>query len=1280
MDRGVDETDLLRPYLPRLAINWLTEDPGASFRKLEGSMVFVDLTGFTKLSERLARQGKVGAEELTTVLGSCFTELLAVAYDNGGSLLKFGGDALLLFFSGSDHQARAARAAIGMRAGLRQIGRLETSAGRITLRMSVGLHSGSFHFFLVGASHRELIVTGPAATTTVRMEQAAAAGEILVSEATAEFLPSRALGPPKGPGRLLRRQPPGQAPETDTFGVPHDQPDLAHGLPTAVRQHLLGGGSGPEHRQVTVAFVHFGGADLLLESSGPAVVAKALDDLVTEVQEVADQQDLAFLGTDIDLDGGKIILSAGAPRSTGNDEERMLRALRRIVGGDHHLPIGVGVHRGHVFAGDIGPAYRRTYTVMGDAVNLAARLMARAQPGQVLVSGEVLERSRTLFETVELEPFHVKGKQQPVQAFRVDAVLGARPLESAELGPLFGREDELRTMVDALQATKRGEGRLVELVGEPGIGKSRLTQELRARAQDMNVLVATCQQYEASTPYSPFRGLLRGLVGISDDQEDGGRRLAEVIDEMAPELRPWLPLIAIPLGLEVPPTLETGQLDEQFRRLRMHESVARLVARLLPGPTLLVFEDVHWMDEASADLLRHLAGALEESPWLVCVTRRNLDIGFAPPELPSLVSLPLEPLSHDQASSMAWVSTVELGLAPHEITALAQRSGGNPLFLSELVGAARTADSMGALPDSVEAVITARIDRLVPTDRSLLRHAAVLGISFTEELFRAVLPEERGSDGHEAWLNVAEFVERDEQGTLHFRHALFRDVAYEGLPYRHRRELHARAGEVIESSFGDHPEEEASRLSLHFFMAQRYDKAWRYSRLAGERAQAIYANAEAAELYGRALEAARRSKDVPPAEVALVMEALGDVRQRAGDSTKADVAYRGARRLLAGDLVGEARLLLKQAWIRERVGRYPQALQWVRRGQRLLEGIEDQEASRQRARLSDLYAALRLGEGRCEEAIRWCHRAIEEAQAAHDKDALAHGYMLLGLALEAIGDPEHADYSRRALAIYEELGDVGRQALVLNHLGVFAYFAGQWNEAIDFYERARQAAAKTGDPVNAERGTINIGEILSDQGHLEEAEVRFQHVYRVWKAADYRAGFALALSDLGRAAARSGRVDEGESLLRRARQEFEDVGDLASVVEVDSRLAECRLYLGDGPTALSLATDALARAEALGVTEQVPLLERIRGESLMQVGDAEGARPALERSLQVARSRHADFEQGLTLRAMAKLALVTGSAASQLQEESGSILRRLGVISVPEIPGLPSVQQPAVDP
>ena len=146
--------ETLRPYVPRLLIRWLAEAEHARFRTLDGSMLFVDISGFTKMSERLARQGKVGAEEVTDALGAVFSRLLAVAYGEDGSLLKFGGDALLLWFSGEGHAVRAATSAHGMRATPRRVGRLETTAGKIVLRMSAGVHTGSFHFFVVGSSHR----------------------------------------------------------------------------------------------------------------------------------------------------------------------------------------------------------------------------------------------------------------------------------------------------------------------------------------------------------------------------------------------------------------------------------------------------------------------------------------------------------------------------------------------------------------------------------------------------------------------------------------------------------------------------------------------------------------------------------------------------------------------------------------------------------------------------------------------------------------------------------------------------------------------------------------------------------------------------------------------------------------------------------------------------------------------------------------------------------------------------------------------------------------------
>src|SRR5262245_34212652 len=323
--------EILRPYLPRLTIRWLAEDPDSNYRVVEGSMVFVDISGFTKMSERLARHGKVGAEEVTDVLGAVFAKLLAVAYGEDGSLLKFGGDALLLWFVGDGHAIRAATAAHGMRATLRGIGKLDTTAGKVVLRLSVGVNSGAFHFFLVGESHRELIVTGPAASRTVDMESTATAGEILLSTDTAAELPDTTLGQPKGDGILLRRGPSALSFARDQLEVPIASVDVAGCIPLALREHLLSGFTDPEHRIATVAFVHFDGVDAMTDEQGPDVVAKGLHELVSVAQRAVEEHGVTFLGTDIDHDGGKIILVAGAPLARGDDEGRMLLAVRAIL-------------------------------------------------------------------------------------------------------------------------------------------------------------------------------------------------------------------------------------------------------------------------------------------------------------------------------------------------------------------------------------------------------------------------------------------------------------------------------------------------------------------------------------------------------------------------------------------------------------------------------------------------------------------------------------------------------------------------------------------------------------------------------------------------------------------------------------------------------------------------------------------------------------------------------------------------------------------------------------
>ncbi len=1260
-----DGTSTLRPYVPRIQLQWLAEDPGRTVRRLDGTVVFVDISGFTRLSERLARRGKEGAEQVTDTIGTCFAALLAVAYEGGGGLLKFGGDALLLLFWGEGHTARAVRSAVLMRRTLRSVGRIELPGAKVNLRMSVGIHSGRFHLFMVGGSHREFLITGPAATRTVQMEQIAEAGEIVVSPETASALPPSVLGSTKDPGVLVRREPPAGPPPEESDPDPPAE-DLLECLPVALREHVGSGAFGSEHRPATVAFIHYDGTDGIIDGDGPDAAAAALDELVRDVQHAVDAQGVCFLGSDVDADGGKLILTAGAPRILGEDEERMLLALHEIARSEGRLPVRIGVNHGPVFAGDVGPPYRRTYTVMGDTVNLAARLMAKAAAGEIYATASVLERSKTTFETVELEPFLVKGKARPVRASAVGRPIGSRGRDAVPVQrlPLVGRSEEFAELGSALGSARSGHGRLVELVGEPGMGKTRLVEELLARARGSRVLHANAEAYTSSTPYSVWRDLLRGLMGLGREDTDDVviDKLYALVNERDPDLLPWLPLIAMPFHVALAPTLEVELLDEEFRRSKLHEAILDFLRLALQDLAVIVIEDAHLMDDASVELLSSLVPTLPDLPWLIVATRRDEEAGFVAGEDESVMTQYIGPLSAEDALALAIAATEDAPLLPHDLRTVVERSGGNPQYLLDLV---RVIATGSVLPESVETAAMARIDQLPPEDRALIRRASVLGVSFRRRWLTEVLDEGTPDPEQRTWERLGEFFEDDAGGHMRFRRAVVRDAAYAGLPFRTRRALHAAVGERLEREAED-VEEAGGILSLHFFLAGDHARAWRYALIAGRRAASMYANVEAAQLYRRALDSAREL-DVSALELSEAWEALGRAKERIGEPTAASAAYGAARRLLGGDAVHESELMLKQAQMSKESGNVPQALRWISRAITRLEGIEGARADRHRAKLAAYYGWFRASQGRFGEAERWGKRAIGLAQAVGDDEALAHAYQVLDIVGDGDGDAEQEPYARMALALYEKLGDLTQQAWMLNNLGVNAIYASRFEEALGLFERATELLTTVGHTGGAAQARYNVGDVLLRQGRLPEAETALREALRVSRSVGDLEGVAFATRELGRAVARQGRHAEALSLLEEAGAGFRDLGAKAEVVDTDGAIAECRLLTGEPGQALSLASDALERARELGAATPLPAILRIRGYALLGLGRPEEAEQALREALRTARSRNEELEVALALRGLARLTTV--ARATDLDVEARSLLDRLGVVSTPDLPG-----------
>ena len=565
------------------------------------------------------------------------------------------------------------------------------------------------------------------------------------------------------------------------------------------------------------------------------------------------------------------------------------------------------MNRGPVFSGDFGPFFRKTYSVKGDAINLAARVMGKAarRGGAGHACRSFRDRVRRSRWT-DIPPFLVKGKAKPVDAVLVGPLRAAaqRRPELLELPPLRGRDAEAKVLAEALDRVRAGAGGRLRISGEPGIGRTRLVQHLETSASDVQVLSTSCDEFEESTPYLPVRRLVRSALGLLPgvSAADAEAVLRERVKQTAPELDPWLPLLGIAIGVDLPPTPETASLGEAFRRNRLEEVCIQFLVRLLDEPCLLVVEDLHFADDASLDLLRRIGSAADGGqPWLLVVSDRDETAGEIAEDAPAEEVIVLRRLSVEDCTAIVLDQTENRPLPPAIVSALVQRSDGNPLFLRGLLLVQATGgDDLGQLPDTIEGLITAEIDRLPPDLRRTLRYAAVLGTTVDESLLRYLL-------GHEdvAHHSLRAFIRPAGPELLRFRHALIRDVAYDGLPYRRRRELHDLVANRLLALTPD-PATGPEPIALHFFHAGRPEEAWTYCRLAGERARAQYAQAEAARFLAWAAESGRQA-GASPTDVGDVLEALGDVRYLLGLSVEATKTYRQALHVVRGDPIRRQR-------------------------------------------------------------------------------------------------------------------------------------------------------------------------------------------------------------------------------------------------------------------------------------------------------------------------------------------------------------------------------------
>lgn len=1141
----------------------MASTPEATHRRLPGTLVFTDLTGFTAMSERLAALGKVGSEELTERLDATFTELLTVAGRFGGSLLKFGGDALLLFFWGDGHEVRAARAGIEMQAALDRIGLVRTTAGEIRLRMTVGAHSGDVDFFLVGSSHRELIVSGPAATETVKVEGSAQPGEVRVSGALAALLDEALLSGGGASGAVLARPP-------EATEVPVVIPHWPEGwgpeafVPAILRDQLASGVELTEHRQMAVGFVHLANLDHLLEDLGAETAARHLETLVGCAQESFARHGVAFVSTDIYEGGPKIICATGAVRTHENDDERLLRSLREILDLGSPIDVRIGVNRGHGFCGYVGPDFRRTFVTIGDVVNTAARVMAKARPGDLLSTRGALERSETAFETEELPPFEAKGKSEPLVAYRVGRVTGERESIERRRLPLVGRDDELAALFPRVADLDAGRGGVVEIVGEAGIGKSRLAEELLSRTAGVGAVEQRCGRYAASTAYFPFRALLADLVGGSDTEA-----LVRSVKRFAPHLEPYVSLLATAMGMEMirPPEIE--QLGADERKAKLHESVEELISAAVSQRTIWLVEDVHWIDSASANLLRHLGPRIANAPLLICLTRRPAGSEPIAPD----AAIELGALTDDDARELVRAASTK-HLLPKEIDKLIGRAHGNPHFLIALAEAVSQHRDLDQLPDTLEALLAARVDELPPADRLVLRKLAVLGNRFDAGIAREVI-DGLPALGEERTSPVADFVDFS-QTEWRFIHTLVRDTAYEGLAYRDRREVHARAGYTIESRTED-PNELCELLSLHFHNAAEHAKSLAYSNAAAQKAERSFASLECATFWERSAEAAKGLDD--PLELSASLTGLAWAKFTLGDYASAAKNFEDSlylKRALGNDQ-GIAGSLTGLGLVARSRGEYDSAKTYFQ---------EALEALRRLDKPINIGAALNnIGiiawlQGRYEEAKDYFEQALESRRADGDRSGEASSLDMLGSVAFSHNELDIAlKYFEESLAIRRELDDKPGLGVVLGNLSELTSQLGRMTLARRYAQEGLVAYRDVGDRQGIATSLINLARVDALEGEAADAKAVYEESLAISREIGDPRLISTALHGLADVALADHDPIEARRLSEEAVQLRRGMGEARA-------LAEALTTLGLA-TADELAVAQAALSEALRLHREV---------------------------------------------------------------------------------------------
>ncbi len=1271
----------LLPFVPPHLARKLIADPEwqehVDSDRLDAAVLFADISGFTPLTESLAESGSEGPEELTRLLNAYFNPMIQTIDAESGEVVKFSGDALMVVFPAETRPLaeairRAHQAADTMQGMVDDIGALETSAGPVNLTMKIGIGAGEVIAMEIGGllGRWEYVVAGDPILQATAAEGAAEPGQVILSpEAEARIYPEELAA--KKVQTVM--QPMMSAMDQVEKTMRRFVPGAVLGWLETSSRDWLG-----VLRPMTVLFIGMKdyefGTDQALED---------FHQLIRNIQRALYRFEGSLNKVVVDDKGTLVMALFGAPPLAHEDDavrgvkaSLEIRALAQKSG----MEPAIGITTGQVFAGPVGNEMRYEYTVMGDSVNLAARLMKKAGPGGILCDQTTHRGASQAVRMEVLDPIQVKGKSKPVKVFRPDDTTLTSKIVSGSFRPppmMAGRTAEARMIDQSIQGLRRGHCSVLLIEGGAGIGKTRLLKEaeMQAKIKGLQYFSGMGRATEEQVTLRAWRRIMEKFFELTSDLPDErGRQVLRTVEELAPGLLDQVSLLQDWLDLTPPEGTQELVLDQQQHEHSMIQLLKNLViAWTYTRPLLLALDDAQWLDSLSWQLVLELCRAVQadDHPLMLLLSARPMDRGSAAADLLEEISAmdfcavtQLQPLNRDDLELMI---ADRLGVLPEKVPRrlvlfIHSRSEGAPFVAEELL---RLMQDQGmvevwkdektnqnlcrvrgefsteteTLPGAVRGMILSRIDRLTAAQQVTLKVAAVFGRRFSHNALVDVLGSEYEYDADTVREHLSNFhdmelieLESEEPDLVYrFQHQVTQEVAYDSMLFSQRRELHLAAARWFEQRFGDgvsfadtpvaELEPDTSRLTPYLSELARHHKA--------------SGNAEQELIY--AVMAGRR---------ALLLY-------------QNDEAERYFRRVLEilpeSDHAGRFRVLKDLESVHTLNARRKARKEALKELQQVAAATQD---NGQKSEVAVLQAIYQFTYGRLGGAMKLAGSAIELARAAGDSALEGRARRWLGAAQQVSGHHQDArseleqamqlaqqggdraaladvtaqlarqaekrgefriclDYCEKALELAREEGNLGNEAMILRRMASARLATGELDMSQQLAEKAEEIQRQIGDR-RQEGVTLNLqGRIAVARGDYALGKAFFEKSLGLSQKIKDGKGQQRSLMLLGEACYHMGSYEKARICYEQALQDAAEMDLAYDLAEINTRMVLLEHAVGENEKARQFGLEA---AKTLSKLNDPPLLAKnltSLGHVFTELGEFDSAAAAYGNAIQI---------------------------------------------------------------